>query len=203
MRCTTPAWTTSRCTWWSSCSTFPATVTASPTSGPRSGWMLEGRITREERYHRVDSVRSCLDTQDLPSGWWETLSPRAARVTGTVTVAGNEVIVWNGTPQREALLGWALQRFADAGLPAPAPTSVTFLPPVADPWTAYGFEPGAPDLVLPSTSEGCDPEGCDVWPTVDRTFSTHRTGAHLGGQRHLVDPAQCLRGGPRAGLGGL
>jgi hypothetical protein len=130
----------------------------------------EGRITREERYHRVDSVRSCLDTQDLPDGWWESLI-RPAEVTGSVAVSGNEVTVWNGTPQREALLGWALQRFADVGLPAPALTSVTFMPPVADPWTAYGFEPGAPNLVLPSTAEGCDPEGCDVWPTVDRTLT--------------------------------
>jgi hypothetical protein len=135
-------------------------------------WLdAQGRITREERYHRVDSVRSCLDTQPLPSAWWEVLSPRAARVTGTVAVGGDEIIVWNGTPQREALLGWALQRFADAGLPAPAPTSVTFLPPVADPWTAYGFEPGAPDLVLPSTAEGCDAEGCDAWPTAERVFA--------------------------------
>jgi hypothetical protein len=131
----------------------------------------EGRITREERYHRIDSVRACLDTQDLPSGWWQTLPPPAAQVTGTVTVAGTEVTVWNGTPQREALLGWALQRFADAGMPAPAPTSVTFLPPVADPWTTYGFEPGTPNLVLPSTAGGCEAEGCDAWPTSERVVA--------------------------------
>jgi hypothetical protein len=94
-----------------------------------------------------------------------------ARVTGTVAVAGAEVTVWNGTPQREALLGWALQRFADASMPAPAPTSVTFLPPVADPWTTYGFEPGTPNLVLPSTAEGCEEDGCDAWPTVERVFT--------------------------------
>jgi hypothetical protein len=131
----------------------------------------EGRITREERYHRVDSVRACLDTKDLPGGWWETLPPPAAEVTGTVVVAGDEITVWNGTPQREALLGWALQRFADAGLPAPAPTSVTFLPPVADPWTTYDFEPGTANLVLPSTAEGCDAEGCEEWPAPQRAFT--------------------------------
>ena len=130
----------------------------------------EGRITREERYHRVDSVRSCLDTQDLPSGWWESLT-RPARVTGTVAVAGDEVTVWNGTPQREALLRWALQRFADAGLPAPAPTSAVFLPPVAGPWTTYGVEPGDPGLVLPSTAEGCDAQGCQEWPAPERAFA--------------------------------
>ncbi|HSO04744.1 MAG TPA: hypothetical protein VLQ92_09705 [Candidatus Limnocylindrales bacterium] len=130
----------------------------------------EGRITREERYHRVDSVRACLDTQDLPGGWWETLAQPAAHVTGTEAVAGNEVTVWNVTPHREALLRWALQRFADAGLPAPAPTSVTFLPPVADPWSTYDFDRGAPDLVLPSTAEGCDAEGCQEWPASERTF---------------------------------
>ena len=131
----------------------------------------EGRITREERYHRVDSARACLDTQDLAGGWWQSLPPPAAQVTGTVTVAGSEVTVWNGTPQREALLGWALQRFADAGIPAPAPTSVTFLPPVADPWTTYGFEPGTPNLVLPSTTEGCEEDGCDAWPVSERVFT--------------------------------
>jgi hypothetical protein len=131
----------------------------------------EGRITREERYHRVDSARACLDTKDLPSGWWESLPPPAAQVTGSVAVTGNEVTVWNGTPQREALLGWALQRFAETGLPAPAPTSVTFLPPVADPWTTYDFEPGTPNLVLPSTAQGCGTEGCDAWPTEARVFT--------------------------------
>jgi hypothetical protein len=142
---------------------------------PRVGVALwlddEGRITREERYHRIDSVRACLDTNDLPSGWWETLAPREAQVTGTVAVGGNEVIVWNGTPQREALLDWALQRFADTGLPAPAPASVTFLPPVADPWATYGFDPGGPNRVLPSTAEGCPDEGCDAWPAADRVFA--------------------------------
>jgi hypothetical protein len=131
----------------------------------------EGRITREERYHRVDSVRSCVETEDLPGGWWESLTRPTAHVTGTVAVAGNEVTVWNGTPQREALLRWALQSFADAGLPAPAANSVIFLPPVADPWTTYGFEPGTPDLVLPSTAEGCDAEGCQEWPTPERAFA--------------------------------
>jgi hypothetical protein len=131
----------------------------------------QGRITREERYHRVDSVRACLDTNDLPSGWWQSLTRPTARVTGTMAVAGTEVTVWNGTPQREALLGWALQRFADAGLPAPAPTSVTFLPPVADPWTTYGFERGTPNLVLPSTAGGCEEDGCDAWPAPERTFA--------------------------------
>jgi hypothetical protein len=135
-------------------------------------WLdAEGRITREERYHRVDSVRSCLDSKNLPSGWWQSLTRPAAEVTGTVAVAGNEITVWNGTPQREALLRWALQRFAEAGLPAPAPTSVMFLPPVADPWTTYGFDPGDPGLVLPSTAEGCDAEGCEEWPAPESTFT--------------------------------
>jgi hypothetical protein len=138
----------------------------------------EGRITREERYHRVDSVRACLDTKDLPSGWWQSLPRSTAQVTGTVAVAGDEVLVWNGTPQREGLLGWALQRFADAGMPAPAPNSVTFLPPVADPWTTYGFEPGTPNLVLPSTAEGCGEDGCDVWPAPERALTLTALARH-------------------------
>jgi hypothetical protein len=138
----------------------------------------DGRITREERYHRVDAVRACLDMKGLPSGWWQSLSRPTATVTGTVAVAGNEVTIWNGTPQREGLLRWALQRFADAGLPAPAPTSVTFLPPVADPWTAYGFDPGTPDLVLPSTAAGCDAQGCRDWPSPERAFALSALARH-------------------------
>ena len=80
----------------------------------------EGRVTREERYHRVDSVRACLDTKALPRGWWQSQT-RRAQVTGTLAVAGHEVTVWNGTPQREALLRWGVQRFADAGLPRRRP----------------------------------------------------------------------------------
>jgi hypothetical protein len=131
----------------------------------------EGRVTREERYHRVDSVRSCLETKDLPRGWWQSLAPRGAQVPGTVTVGGDEVFVSNGSPEREGLLRWALQRFADAGLPARAPTSVTFAPPVADPWSTYGFDPDGSALVLPSTAEGCPDEGCDAWPTAERVFA--------------------------------
>ena len=179
-------------------------MNASPTSGVALWLDGEGRITREERYHRVDSVRSCLDTQDLPSGWWESLTRPAAQVTGTVAVAGNEVTVWNGTPEREALLRWALQRFADAGLPAPAPTSVMFLPPVADPWTTYGFEPGAPDLVLPSTAEGCDAEGCQEWPAPERAFAltelARRWAASAAALDRLADFAEA-RGLEWAGRG--
>ena len=99
-------------------------------------------------------------------------------MTGAVAVGGSEVIVWNGNPQREALLRWALQRFADAGLPAPAPTSVTFAPPVADPWTTYGFDPGTPNLVLPSTAAGCGEDGCDAWPAPERALTLTALARH-------------------------
>jgi hypothetical protein len=156
----------------------------------------ERRITHEERYHRVDSVRACMDTDALPPGWWDSVAvpaPEAFTVTGTIPVAGAQTTIFNGTPQREDLLRWALQRFADAVLPSPSPSSVTFAPPVADPWTAYAVVPGAPDLVLPSTAPDCPSEGCAVWPTPARvsalTALAHRWVAAAAAPRGLADMA--------------
>ena len=34
-----------------------------------------------------------------------------------------------------------------------------------------GSSPATPDLVLPSTAEGCDAEGCQEWPAPERAFA--------------------------------
>lgn len=122
-------------------------------------------ITREERFHRVDSVRRCMDVGSLAPGWWESLTtPDPRRVpTGSLQVGGREIVVWDGSPEREELLRWALQQFADQAIPPPGVTSVVFDEEVADPRAEYGLD-RAMDAALPLTAAGCAAEGCSTWP---------------------------------------
>jgi len=133
---------------------------------------LEGpRITHEERFHRVDSLRQCVDADLLPGGWWDSVDPpdpHAFRASGTTDVLNAPITLWNHTPERERLLRWSIQQFTDAGLPTPIPLSVTFVPFGADPWSRYGFVPGAQDLILPATWPGCPRAGCSQWPAAAR-----------------------------------
>jgi hypothetical protein len=126
-----------------------------------------GLITREERFHRVDSVRRCMDTGSLPPGWWETIElpdPGAFVRTGELQAGSQRIELWNGTAPREELLRSALARFAALGVPVPALLSATFAPEVDDPWAQYGFLPGEPHIVLPATAAGCPAQGCSPWP---------------------------------------
>ena len=126
-------------------------------------------ITREERFHRVDSVRECMDVGSLAPGWWESLTTPDPRLvsTGSLQVGGQEIVLWTGSPEREELLRGALQQFADAGLPPPEVTSVLFAAEVADPWAEYGLD-RMMDAALPLTAQGCPAVGCDTWPAEAR-----------------------------------
>ena len=149
-------------------------------------WLDEqGLITREERLHRVDTLRECTRDATLPSGWWDEVAlPEApvVRRTGTVPGPGKVgIAVWNSTGL-EPLILWALQRFADLGLPPPTPTSVTFLPEVqGDPWVTYGFLTGtdAPDIGVPITRDtACATEDCDSWTPAAKSAVLHEL-AHV------------------------
>lgn len=135
-------------------------------------WLDAGqRITREERFHRVDAWRRCADDGQLPTGWWDEVripDPRAFTRTGQIGVGQRVIELWNGTPQREQLVRWGLRQFTDAGLVPPALTSVTFVPFDGDPWATYGFLPGGADLIMPATAEACPQQGCDLWPADQR-----------------------------------
>ena len=139
-----------------------------------------GLIVREERYHRVDALRRCTDPADLPSGWWDAVTvpdPAGITRTGMLDVRGEQVAIWNGTPELEQLLSWGLGRFADAVLPAPIPTSVTFLAPDGDPEARYGFVHGgdATDIaVLVTTDQACPDEECPRWPTAVKAAVLHQ-----------------------------
>ncbi len=143
-----------------------------------------GLIVREERYHRVDSLRRCADPADLPTGWWDAVTvpdPAGITRTGMLDVRGEQVAIWSGTPELEQLLSWGLGRFADAVLPAPIPASVTFLPPEGDPEDRYGFVHGgdATDIaVLVTTDQACPDGECQRWPTPVKQAVLHQL-AHV------------------------
>lgn len=89
----------------------------------------QGQIVAERRYHDVASMRRCLDTTQLPDGWWTNAvipPPIEDRVTGTVTTAGQRIEVHNGSGQANDLVRWAMARFATAKLSAPTISSIAF-----------------------------------------------------------------------------
>jgi hypothetical protein len=145
------------------------------------------RIVREERFHRIDALRRCLPGDQLRRGWWDSLHPPttpAVHLAATVQVGDATIAIWNTTGRpdgrQEGLLRWAIQRFADAGLAATLPSSVTFLPDVADPWLAYGFPTGsnasAIGVPLPQPQPCAEPT-C-TWPLAAKLAMLHEL-AHL------------------------
>jgi hypothetical protein len=154
-----------------------------------------GTITAEERYHRVDALRRCLEADALPAGWWDEVSvpdPRAITRSGTLSAQAQEVAIWNGSDGLEEWVGWGLQRFADAALVPPIPTSVTFVPNGDDPWGRYGFAHGskAGDVALPFTSDAaCADADCSDGPAWAKAATLHEF-AHLWLVRSLSDAAK-------------
>ncbi len=142
------------------------------------------RIMREERLHRIDSVRRCTAPDERPSGWWDAVAPPTAPAvtrTGILHPGAHDIAVWNGDPRIDPIVDWAQQRFARLGLPPPEPTSITFLPQVdGDRWDTYGFPTGsdAPDLGLPFTADEACPEMPCRWPIEVRAATLHEF-AHL------------------------
>lgn len=88
----------------------------------------EGAILREDRYHRVDDLFRCSNSSNLPSAWWDGLDvpdPIPNILTATLDLGGNEIEVFNGTDQLDALLAWGFSRYEAAGLSAPRVSRVT------------------------------------------------------------------------------
>jgi hypothetical protein len=141
------------------------------------------RIVREERFHRVDALRRCLPEDQRPHGWWEAIAlPQVEPIqrTASIPVGVQKVTIWNGTGRHDGLLRWALQRFADAGLPPRLPRSVAFLPQVPDPWRAYGFLTGsnAPDIGVPVPDPRTCAEPACSWSPAAKHAMLHEL-AHL------------------------
>ena len=94
----------------------------------------QGRITHEQRYHRVDTLTRCIgaapgDAGDTGPRWWDavTIPPAVAKIqTGSLTLNGRDVAMFNSTPGLDGLITWAADRFTAAGLTPPTVTEVSF-----------------------------------------------------------------------------
>ena len=89
----------------------------------------------EERYWDIEAARECLDPTDLPDdGWWTRLSlvfegsPTFAEdlltPTGAVFTGSQLIEIYNGTPELDAFVRWALFRFTHAGLDIPPVSTI-------------------------------------------------------------------------------
>ncbi|HEY0903718.1 MAG TPA: hypothetical protein VGE14_07515, partial [Marmoricola sp.] len=142
-----------------------------------------GRITRERRYHEVESVRRCMDASTVEPGWWEGIEVPSAVVhelTSTVASAGPRggLEIFNGTPEADTYVRWGLQRFADAGLELPVVDSVTFALdqstcPLRRPGFAR-FDDSSAEISLCFQPERvCDDADCSSWTTTARQTLLH------------------------------
>ena len=91
----------------------------------------DGRVITERRFPALDSLRACDDPEDLADGWWtgRDLPPPFGEpvVTSLETTAGT-IEIHNGSPATDQLVMWAFDRFATAGLSAPAVSAISFDP---------------------------------------------------------------------------
>ena len=61
---------------------------------------------------------------------WPAIPRQIRRLTGTIQAGGGTVSIYNGSESRRALVEWALERYAEAGLPEPVPRTISFPPSV-------------------------------------------------------------------------
>lgn len=94
-----------------------------------------GLITDERRFWDATDAERCLPADARPAGWWTSQPvPDPAAVpfedlettTGWVTLGDHSTAIRHGTPTLQNLVGWALSRFALAGMPLPEPVDITF-----------------------------------------------------------------------------
>lgn len=156
-----------------------------------------GKVTHEERYHRIDDARRCIPPSARPHGWWEDLrvpQPVPLRRTGTLHVDGRDVEVWNGTPQLVGLVQWAIDRYTAAGLSPPVPASVTFYPAAPGECRGYaGLASGSrlTEITLCFGAEAACPDAgpCPPWAPPARQLVLHEL-AHTWMSAHLDDARQ-------------
>ena len=158
-----------------------------------------GLIVKERRYHEIESVRRCWDTDRLAPGWWTGLEPPAPYedvVTGTVRVGGQRIEIHNGAAALERLVLWAMGRFETAGLPAPSVASVTFdedttAPQCAADRTGLSVDLGESAQVFVCTGEerACEGEACAAFVTNARLLVLHEL-AHAWMYREIDETTQ-------------
>lgn len=117
------------------------------------------------------------------------------RVTGTLQVGTQVVEIRNGAPGLQALVAWALDRFAKAGLAVPTPRSVTFSPYERKQCHGYAGLTTGPGL-RPITlcfgeADACPVRPCPPWAARTRQLVLHEL-AHTWMSQHL-DPQRRRR----------
>jgi hypothetical protein len=153
----------------------------------------DGRALDEERYHRVDDARRCLDEGDRFEGWWTTMQvpdPVQHERTGTVRVGDVAVEIWNGTPVLEQLVAWGLEQFPEAGLTVPRPSSVTFYPAADRCRGNLAVAAGeANDEIVACFGEGlaCVTGPCPPWSTKAEVTILHELAHTWMGQNLTAD----------------
>lgn len=164
------------------------------------------RITREQRYHEVESLRRCFDTGTLKPGWWEGINipePVLHELTGTVTWSdpSRSVEVYNGTSASNEYVRWGLERFAVAGMTLPKVDSVTFVTqqsecPLGRPGYSRYDDSGG-DIFLCFQADQADASGVEqtllhelahVWMRQNIEHSTEQAFMKLVGVSRWEDP---------------
>lgn len=137
----------------------------------------QGRITHEQRYHRVDTLSRCIGAAPGGAGdtgprWWDaiTIPPAVAKIpTGSLTLNGRDVAMFNSTPGLDGLITWANDRFTAAGLTPPTVTEVSFYGENLDVCQGtdgriYGLATGTTlSLCFVEKTACTDPATCTQW----------------------------------------
>jgi hypothetical protein len=152
-----------------------------------------GKVTSEERYHRLDDARRCLDPSGRPGGWWDRLNvpaPIPLERTGSVRAGRAVIEIWNGTAELRQLIGWALDRYTHAGMPLPRPESITFYPAAPEQCSGYAGLASGPRLTEINLCFGAEqacPRGtCPPWSERSRHLVLHEL-AHTWMSQYLDD----------------
>jgi hypothetical protein len=159
-----------------------------------------GIIEQERRFHEINSVRRCQDTEHLPPGWWNALQPLPPlprdEVTGVVEVGGQRIEIHDGTADLERLVRWAMGRFDPADLAAPGLASVTFgrdahFVQCTDERNGLTLDLGdtAAIYLCLGEPEACTNDECGSFTANARLLVLHEL-AHAWMDRHLDDSEQ-------------
>jgi hypothetical protein len=146
----------------------------------------QGRITHEERYHRVDTLSRCIgagprDTGDPGPRWWDsvTIPPAVAKLqTGSLSLDGMDVAMFNSTPGLDGLITWAVDRFTTVGLTPPIVTEVSFYDARLDVCKGiHGLATGTTlSLCFVDVTACTDPATCTQWTRQAKATTLHELG---------------------------
>ena len=172
----------------------------------------QGRITHEQRYHEVDTLTRCIEAGpgDAEAGprWWDavTIPPAVAKIqTGSLSLNGRYVDMFNSTPGLDGLITWAADRFTAADLTPPTVTEVSFYGEHLDVCKGiHGLATGTTLALCFVDKTACtDPATCTQWTAQAKSTALHELG-HMwvwaGLDAHNIDDDTTRRFTKQAGL---